>query len=144
MRIYYEAVENEEDIAFAQVKPGLSAGLEINLGIISACIAPCGPLLRYGFLKSRPNTIRNGVQQRPSGMAMRISDYHEPKSSRALHWLDNDGLVSHGVTHNAVLRGTVSFEAGAQMSINSINGNTNMVENNKETDEIVECHKEDV
>lgn len=144
MRIFYEAVENKEDITFALVKPGLSAALEVNLGIISACIAPCGPLLRHSFLKSRPKIGQNGVQQRPTGTSTRISNYNESKASHTLHWLDNDDVVLHGVSHNVPLRGTVSFEIGAQMPINSINGDTIMVETNDEIDEIMECHKEDI
>lgn len=144
MRIYYEAAENEEVITFALVKPGLSAASEVDLGIISACIAPCGPLFRHSFLKSRPNSGGKGVQQRPTGTGLRVSNYKEPKASHTLHRLDNDDVVLHGVTHNVVLRGTVSFEIGAQMSINSINGDTILVETNEEIDEIVECHKEDV
>lgn len=98
MRIYYEAVEDAEDVTFALVRPGMSAALEVNLGIISACIAPCGPLLRHGFSKSRPDTGRNGVQQRPTGTVLRISNYNEPKASRTLHWLENDDVVLHGVS----------------------------------------------
>ncbi|PCG98318.1 hypothetical protein PENOC_063800 [Penicillium occitanis (nom. inval.)] len=144
VRIYYEAVENEEDITFALVKPGLSASLEINLGIISACIAPCGPLLRHSFLRSRPKTEQNVVHQQATYTGTRISNYNQSKASRTLHWVDNDDVVLHGITHNAPRRGTGSFNTGAKMSINSINGDTIMVETNEEIDEIVACHKEDV
>jgi len=145
MKIYYEAIADDEDITYVLVKLGPCAVIEVDIGIISACLAPRGPLLRrIDAAKAQIEHATGHLHGKSNGATSVISNYNDSKASRTLHWLDNDDVILHGLTHNVPLRGRVSLDIGAQMSINSINGDTIMVETNEEIDEIVAYHKEDV